>query len=189
LQLIQAISLEAERYVAENYQRQIRPPPDCPHCHAQKRLWAHGYYTRYLSRLLASSTLRISVRRFQCRQCSGTVSILPSFVQPYLLVQNATVEGYFKGAPYPIAVKWWASQLRRYWKRFLKWIPELDGVLGGTLGRSPPYDTGGEWRSVIAARYGNVDVCTLRIVLLYKITLFGRYRCHQPNGLFGKHVK
>ena len=181
LQVIQPVPVDAEQYVAENYQRQIRPPPECPHCNAIKSLWAHCYYLRNLTRIRASNTLRFFVRRFKCHRCKGTVSILPSFAQPYRVVQNATIEGYFKGPPFPDDVQRWTAQLRRYWLRFMKWIPEIEGVLGDSLGRSPPHDAGCEWRSAIAAAYGEMDVCTMRFVSIFQITLFGRYRCHQPN--------
>lgn len=139
MQVIQAVPVNAEQYVEENYQRQIRPPRKCPHCGAVKTLWALCYYPRNLTRLKTSGTLRIWIRRFQCCKCDGTVSILPSFAQPYRLVRNTTVEKFFQGPPYEMDVTWWLAQLRRYWKMFLVWIPEIDSVLGSTLGLSPPY--------------------------------------------------
>lgn len=183
MQLIRAVPVNAEQYVAENYQRQIRPPRKCPHCGAVKTLWALCYYQRYVSRLKTSSTLQMWVRRFECCKCGGTVSILPSFAQPYRFVQNETVERFFRGPPYSTDVSRWLTPLRRYWKKFLIWIPEIDSVLGSTLGLSPPHAAGNEWRAVIAAAHGEVNVCTERLVSLFRITLFGRYRCHQPKSL------
>jgi len=179
--MIRPVPVDVEQYVAENYQRQIRPPPECPHCGAPKKLWGHCYYQRSLTSLKAE-VLRPWIRRFICRECGRTVSILPSFAQPYRLVQNATVEKYFRGPPYPVDVLRWQTHLRRYWLKFLLWIPAIDSVLGCTLGRSPPHDAGGEWWQTIAAAYGEVDVCTMRFVSIFQITLFGRYRCHQPNN-------
>lgn len=182
MQLIRAVPVNAEQYVAGNYQRQIRPPRKCPHCGEAKTLWALCYYFRNLTRLKFSNTLRIGIRRFQCCKCDGTVSILPSFAQPYRLVQNATVEAFFHGPPYPMDVTRWVSQLHKYWKKFLIWIPEIDSVLGSTLGLSPPHACGNEWREVLAAAHGEVDVCTERLVSSFQITLFGRYRCHQSKS-------
>ena len=181
MQVIQAVPVSAEQYAKDNFQRQIRPPRTCPHCGAVKTLWALCYYPRNLTRLKTSDTLRIWIRRFQCCKCDGTVSILPSFAQPYRVVQNTTVEKFFQGPPYGTDVTWWVAPLRRYWKKFLIWIPELDSVLGSTLGLSPPYTAGNEWRAVIAAAYGEVDVCTECLVFHFRITLFGRYRCHEAK--------
>jgi hypothetical protein len=144
-------------------------------------MWALGYYVRNLSRLQASSTMLILVRRFWCRVCGKTVSLLPSFVQPYRLVQNATVEKFFRGAFQSRDVLWWFALLNRYRKRFVAWIPELDLVLGPTLSRSPPHHAHEEWRYFISVKYGKIEACTKRIVAAFQITLFGRYRCHRPN--------
>jgi len=173
--------MDAEQYVADDFQRQMRPPARCPHCSSLRRLWALGYYARNVSRLQTTMTMLILIRRFYCTACGKTVSLLPSFVQPYRLVQNATIESFFLGMLQSRDVRWWIELLRRYKKRFFAWIPEIDFVLGRTLPRSPPRTSIDEWRSVISAKYGNVEASTLHFVAAFQITLFGRYRCHRPS--------
>ncbi len=56
-------------------------------------LWALGYYARNISRLQLGF-LRIWIRRFRCRFCRKTLSLLPSFAQPYRLIQNSTIERF-----------------------------------------------------------------------------------------------
>jgi len=180
MQLIKKMPVDAEKYVAENFQQQIRPPPECPNCGSHGSLWALCYYFRNLSRLVLRGTLRVSVRRFRCRQCRRTLSILPSFALPYRLIQSATVDEYFRGSAEAGASTRWLPLLRSYWIRFLEWIPEIDRVLGRTLGHHPLYGDGARWHASITAVYGNVEACTRQIVRLFRITLLGRYRCHQP---------
>ena len=159
----------------------MRRPLLCPLCKSQGRIWSLGYYARNLSRLNVGNTLRIQVRRFRCNACGKTISVLPSFAQPYRLVQNKTIERFFKGYTRSIDVIWWAGLLKRYQKRFAKWIPELVSVLGQSLSRSPPFAAVSEWLSVIQLKYGPLQSCTKRIVTRFRITLFGRYRCHQAG--------
>jgi hypothetical protein len=54
----------------------------CPQCEAHRPLTAHGFYTR----TLVDSTFHgtICVRRYLCRCCKRTVSLLPEFALPYL---------------------------------------------------------------------------------------------------------
>jgi len=51
----------------------------CPHCRSDY-LRAHGYYSRYL--ILEDFSGEILVRRYICKECRRTVSLLPSFAHP-----------------------------------------------------------------------------------------------------------
>jgi len=57
-------------------------PDHCPQCEAPQPLIGHGFY----SRTLVDSTFEgvIRVRRYLCRLCKRTVSLLPEFALPYL---------------------------------------------------------------------------------------------------------
>ena len=71
----------------QQYAEQIADPdryrPDhCPQCQAQHPLIAHGFYSRTL--VDAGFNDSISVRRYLCRSCKRTVSLLPQFALPYL---------------------------------------------------------------------------------------------------------
>ncbi len=64
-------------------------PSHCPQCNAKHPLTAHGFYTRTL--IDASHDGVIRVRRYLCRACQRTVSLLPEFVLPYLRSSLAVI--------------------------------------------------------------------------------------------------
>ena len=53
MQLIHVVDMSPEQYVAKSFHKRMRPPAKCPHCRRVKTLWALGYYSRNLSRMLA----------------------------------------------------------------------------------------------------------------------------------------
>jgi len=57
-------------------------PGRCPQCQAQHSLTAHGFYSRTLVDAEFDGSIR--VRRYLCRSCKRTVSLLPEFALPYL---------------------------------------------------------------------------------------------------------
>lgn len=57
-------------------------PDHCPQCQASHRLTAHGFYRRTLVDAGFDGSIR--VRRYLCRFCQRTVSLLPEFALPYL---------------------------------------------------------------------------------------------------------
>jgi hypothetical protein len=186
MQLICAIEIDPEQYVAQSFYKRMRPPAKCPHCSRTNTLWALGYYSRNLSRM-GLGALLIFVRRFLCRCCRKTVSLLPAFAQPYRFVQNRTIENYVRGNPFPDDVTRHLDLLSQYWKRFSRWLPELERTVGRALERAPPKDQLAAWRFLLAA-HGDLGSTTQNLVAAFQITLFGRYRCHRPNGLEEKKV-
>jgi hypothetical protein len=71
----------------QEYDEEIADPsryrPDhCPQCQAAQGLTAHGFYRRTLVDAGFDGSIR--VRRYLCRFCRRTVSVLPQFVLPYL---------------------------------------------------------------------------------------------------------
>jgi hypothetical protein len=180
MQLIYAIEIDPEQYVSESFHKRVPPPAKCPHCCRTKTLWALGYYCRNLSRM-GLGALFIFVRRFRCRCCRQTVSLLPAFAQPYRFVQNCTIENYVRGKPLADEVIRHLDLLSQYWRRFCLWLPELKRTLGHVLERAPPNDQITAWRSLLAA-HGDLNSTTQNLVAGFRITLFGRYRCHRPNG-------
>ncbi|SRR6266566_2061209 len=57
-------------------------PDVSPQCQARCPLLAHGFYSRTLVDVAFDGT--IPVRRYLCRFCKQTVSLLPNFALPYL---------------------------------------------------------------------------------------------------------
>ena len=180
MQLIHVVDMSPEQYVAENFQKRIRPPTKCPHCLRANTLWAWGYYSRNLS-LIGAGVLCFFVRRFLCRYCRKTVSFLPSFAQPYRLVRNRTIENYARGKLLADEVIRHLDLLSQYWRRFCLWLPELERTLGHALGRAPPRDPVAAWRFLLES-HSDLGSTTQNLVTAFQITPFGRYRCHRPNG-------
>ena len=57
-------------------------PEYCPQCAAPQSLTGHGFYSRSLVDGAFDGVIR--VRRYLCRCCKRTISLLPEFVLPYL---------------------------------------------------------------------------------------------------------
>ena len=71
----------------QEYEEELADPsryrPDhCPQCQAADELTAHGFYSRTLVDRAFDGSIR--VRRYLCRSCKRTVSLLPQFALPYL---------------------------------------------------------------------------------------------------------
>src|SRR5215471_17420495 len=66
-----------ESAAAERYR-----PDRCPLCRARACCLAHGFYYRTLVHVEFDES--IPVRRYLCRLCRRTVSLLPDFILPYL---------------------------------------------------------------------------------------------------------
>jgi hypothetical protein len=182
MQIICTVSLSPDRYAKENFQRSIQRPTSCPHCGIRNVLAALGYYSRNVTSS-KSGVQRILVRRFRCCSCGRTVSILPSFAQPYRLVLNVTISEFFGGTISANALSW-LPLLKQYWNRFANWLPQIDRVIKSAVSRSPPHLDAAGWWQVMVATFGGLERITVALVGRFGVTLFGRYCCHSPfsNG-------
>jgi hypothetical protein len=75
---IGSIQHYAEKIADPDFHR----PQGCPQCQARQPLCAYGFYHRTLVDVDFEGSIR--VRRFLCRWCKRTVSLLPQFALPYL---------------------------------------------------------------------------------------------------------
>lgn len=181
MQTIRAVPVNVADYVRGSFHQCIKPPIDCPNCGAQNVLNALGYYSRNVTNA-ERGICRIFVRRFRCRECKRTVSVLPSFAQPYRLVLNATINEFFGGTLKTNDLPW-LPLLKQYWNRFSNWLPQIDRILKSLVTRSPPQADAAHWWSIIADTFGDIERTTTTLVKHSAVTLFGRYRCHRPcNG-------
>lgn len=57
-------------------------PDHCPQCRAKEPLVGHGFYRRTLVDVAFDGVIR--VRRYLCRLCRRTVSLLPEFALPWM---------------------------------------------------------------------------------------------------------
>jgi hypothetical protein len=95
------------------------------------------------------------------------------------LIHNSTIDRFFCDES-PADALWWQPLLEQYWNRFTNWIPELARLIGSKLTRSPPHSDSPAWWDLIVAAFGNLERITIAIVSRYRVTMFGRYRCHSP---------
>jgi len=175
MQILRSLPVSSADYIAREFHTRIIPPSRCRLCHAAQPFEALGYYSRSLT--LDREIIRIYVRRFRCKKCGRTASILPSFAQPYRLVQNEVIDEYFEtGAADPNSP--WKLILAGYRRKFGRWLPELRRALNSRSGRAPPFEAGHEaWRA-LRKSLGDLERITEFLVAEFQITVFGRYRCH-----------
>lgn len=109
-----------------------------------------------------------------------TVSCLPHFAQPYRIVSNSTIEAFFEGSETDrVDVQRWGELLGRYRQGYLRWCRALRMECGAFFGRSPPEEKPLIlWRRIMEA-CGGLASATGKLVAELRVTLFGRYRCHQ----------
>jgi transposase-like protein len=82
VQILHPFTGSAQQYAAEISTPDRYRPDHCPQCQARQPLIAHGFYRRTLVDAGFDGT--IQVRRYLCRSCRRTVSLLPEFALPYL---------------------------------------------------------------------------------------------------------
>jgi hypothetical protein len=82
MQILHWSSGSIQQYAEEISDANRYRPESCPQCHARCPLTAHGFYSRTLVDVEFDGSIR--VRRYLCRLCRRTVSLLPKFALPYL---------------------------------------------------------------------------------------------------------
>lgn len=111
-----------------------------------------------------------------------TVSCLPRFAQPYRVVCNATIEVFFEGRTDRSDVRAWGELLGRYRRAYQRWFGTLRMECGALFGRSPPEEKPLIFWGRIMGTCGGLASATGKLVGQLRITLFGRYRCHQRRN-------
>ena len=82
MQILHPFRGSIHQYKEEIFDPHRYRPGSCPQCQAGCPLTAHGFYCRSLVEVNFDGTIR--VRRYLCRLCQRTVSLLPEFTLPYL---------------------------------------------------------------------------------------------------------
>jgi Domain of unknown function (DUF6431) len=82
VQILHPFTGSAQQYAEEISTPDRYRPDHCPQCQARQPLIAHGFYSRTLVEAGFDGSIR--VRRYLCRSCRRTVSLLPEFALPYL---------------------------------------------------------------------------------------------------------
>jgi hypothetical protein len=82
MQILHPFRGSIQEYLEEIHDPQRYRPDICPQCQAGCPLIAHGFYRRTLVDVAFDGV--ICVRRYLCRLCKRTISLLPDFALPYL---------------------------------------------------------------------------------------------------------
>jgi transposase-like protein len=82
MQILHPFAGSIQQYLSEIADPDRYRPDHCPQCEAKQPLTGHGFYSRTLVDLAHDGEIR--VRRYLCRLCQRTVSLLPDFALPWL---------------------------------------------------------------------------------------------------------
>jgi len=82
MQILHPFAGSVTQYAEEISDPDRYRPDHCPQCEAKHRLTGHGFYRRTLVDAAFDGIIR--VRRYLCRSCKRTVSLLPEFALPWL---------------------------------------------------------------------------------------------------------
>ena len=89
MQILHPFSGSVRQYEEEVSRPERYRPDHCPQCQARQPMMGHGFYRRTLVDVGFDGTIR--VRRYLCRSCKRTVSLLPEFALPYLRFSMAVI--------------------------------------------------------------------------------------------------
>ena len=179
MQCVHLCEQTPEEYIATEGHRQVRAGTVCPRCGQAGRLHRHGVYERGITGVLGQ-VLGILIARYLCLACRGTVSYLPSFALSYRLVQVATFEAFLDGKFDRRDVQTWQMLLQQYQRRMAEYAVDVIRTVGCGLGRAPPKPAG-IWPWLKEA-CGSLSSATRRLVMVFQITPFNRYHCHQADA-------
>ena len=82
MQILHPFAGSIQSYAKELIDLDRYRPNHCPQCQAKQPLIGHGFYRRTLVDTGFDGVIR--VRRYLCRLCKRTVSLLPEFALPWL---------------------------------------------------------------------------------------------------------
>src|SRR5215467_15474744 len=82
MQILHPFAGSIQQYLEEIADPNRHRPDHCPQCGAKEPLAGHGFYQRTLVDSDFDGPIR--VRRYLCRLCQRTVSLLPQFALPWL---------------------------------------------------------------------------------------------------------
>jgi transposase-like protein len=126
MQILHPFAGSVQQYNEQLSNPDTHRPGHCPQCQTKRPLSAHGFYTRTLIDTAFDGVIR--VRRYLCRACQRTVSLLPEFILPYLrsslmvialflvarLLRGQTIEAAARSAPPPMSYQRGQFWIRRF---------------------------------------------------------------------------
>ena len=162
MQILHPFAGSVTQYAEEISDPDRYRPDHCPQCGAKQPLTGHGFYCRTLVDLAFDGVIR--VRRYLCRICKRTVSLLPEFALPWLRFGISVIALFLVARLLKVATLAAAAlaagqsampyQRGQFWiRRFQKQAPSL-GVAGKVLQAGPT----GEPVRLAAERTGIMDI-------------------------------
>ena len=157
MQILQPFAGSIQRYLDEIADTDRYRPDHCPQCGAKHPLTGHGFYFRSLVDTAFDGVIR--VRRYLCRSCKRTVSLLPEFVLPWLRFSISVIalflvarllNGLTLVAAAPAAAQpGMPYQRGQFWiRRFQKQAPALSLALVPLVTPSHPRDPAADFVSI-----------------------------------------
>jgi hypothetical protein len=113
----------------------------------------------------------------------GTVSCLPSFAQPYRVVNTSTVAAGFNQEDHRPQVQRWSALIEVYWRRFETHLPALLRVVGQAFGPVSLQPSARSFWRQLWQHCGDLAGVTTELIHQFHTCLFGTYRCHQRPKL------
>ena len=146
MQILHPFAGDIQRYTEMISDPAQQRPDHCPQCQTKQPLTGHGFYRRTLVDLAFDGVIR--VRRYLCRACKRTVSLLPEFALPWVrfsitVVSLFLVARLLKGltlmaAALAAGLMGMPYQRGQCWiRRFQKQAPAL-GISLAPLATAPP---------------------------------------------------
>jgi hypothetical protein len=89
MQILHPFAGSIKQYVEEISDSDRYRPDHCPQCESRQPLIGHGFYCRTLFDVAFDGVIRM--RRYLCRACKRTVSLLPEFALPWLRFSIAVI--------------------------------------------------------------------------------------------------
>lgn len=167
----------AADYIQNRGHQNCKPPERCLHC-GRRKLHRHGSYPRdviELGRLYA-----VRVPRFLCPACRRTVSLLPSFAQPYRLLGTALIEAFLTNRfDQPgIDSRWDLLQANR--RRWMQRAGQIETVTGAFFEPLVDESVGAPERLLrsMLARWVDLQRAGVHLLEGFGEALLGRYRIH-----------
>src|SRR5438105_14266099 len=153
MQILHPFAGSVQQYTEQLADPDSHRPGHCPQCHTKHPLTAHGFYFRSLVDTAFDGVIR--VRRYLCRSCKRTVSLLPEFVLPWLRFSISVIALFLvarllngltlvaaapaaaqPGMPYQRGQFW----IRRFQKQASALSPALVPLTAPGHSRDPPPD-------------------------------------------------
>lgn len=122
MQIIHNFDISPAQYFLNGQDNEFLVIKRCPHCN--DLMIKNGFYKRFVI-TLNRKTYTIFIRRYRCKHCNHTVSILPSFLLPRFQRSLEFIfhclDQYFLEKSYTLGYR----QVHFYCQRFRKNIPGL----------------------------------------------------------------